>query len=134
MKRCSGREQERKMPRRDRPQQIRGVLGLLAIAWGLGFAAPAAALQIVVNSAQDGPIQPDDQLTLREAIALAQGSLTLDQLSPAEAAQVDGQEVVPRARPVLKQQRIGNRRGVFSVFVAQQRIEAIVPRVAVGQT
>ncbi|AFY65091.1 hypothetical protein GEI7407_0593 [Geitlerinema sp. PCC 7407] len=93
MKRCSGREQERKMPRRDRPQPIRGVLGLLAIAWGLGFAAPAAALQIVVNSAQDGPIQPDDQLTLREAIALAQGSLTLDQLSPAEAAQVDGQEV-----------------------------------------
>jgi outer membrane protein OmpA-like peptidoglycan-associated protein len=45
-------------------------------------------LRIVVNSNQDGAIQPDGQLTLREAIALANGSLTLEQLSDAEKTQV----------------------------------------------
>jgi hypothetical protein len=45
-------------------------------------------LRILVNSAQDGPIAPDQGLTLREAIALNNGDLTLDRLSPQEAAQV----------------------------------------------
>jgi Periplasmic copper-binding protein (NosD) len=49
-------------------------------------------LRILVNSAQDGPIQPDQNLTLREAIALTNGTLSLDRLSPQEAAQVQPAE------------------------------------------
>jgi outer membrane protein OmpA-like peptidoglycan-associated protein len=45
-------------------------------------------LRITVNSALDGPIQPDAALTLREAIALANGTLPLTSLSPAEQAAV----------------------------------------------
>jgi hypothetical protein len=44
--------------------------------------------QITVNSDRDGDIQPDLELTLREAIAIANGSLTLEQLSNAERSQV----------------------------------------------
>ncbi|PZV16205.1 MAG: cell envelope biogenesis protein OmpA [Pseudanabaena sp.] len=44
--------------------------------------------QITVNSNQDGNIQPDRELTLREAIEIANGSLTLDRLSEPERAQV----------------------------------------------
>ncbi|MCX5935816.1 MAG: OmpA family protein [Pseudanabaena sp. LacPavin_0818_WC45_MAG_42_6] len=44
--------------------------------------------QITVNSDRDGDIQPDLELTLREAIAIANGSLTLEQLSNAERFQV----------------------------------------------
>jgi outer membrane protein OmpA-like peptidoglycan-associated protein len=47
-----------------------------------------AALRVVVNSAQDGVIAPDDGLTLREAIALVNGDLAVEQLSEAEQAQV----------------------------------------------
>ncbi|HEY9807135.1 MAG TPA: hypothetical protein V6D04_11240, partial [Candidatus Obscuribacterales bacterium] len=50
--------------------------------------SPPAPLRVVVNSNQDGPIQPDAALTLREAIALTNGSLTRDRLSTAEQAQV----------------------------------------------
>ncbi len=50
-------------------------------------AAPRGS-RMVVNSNQDGPIQADQGLTLREAIALANGTLTLEQLSEAEKAQV----------------------------------------------
>jgi hypothetical protein len=39
---------------------------------------------VVVNSNQDGAIQPDDGLTLREAIAIVNGQLSTDQLSAAE--------------------------------------------------
>jgi hypothetical protein len=46
------------------------------------------AFRVVVNSAQDGPIQADQGLTLREAIALTNGELSVDRLSPQEAAQV----------------------------------------------
>jgi outer membrane protein OmpA-like peptidoglycan-associated protein len=45
-------------------------------------------LRVVVNSNQDGNIQPDDQLTLREAIELANGTLSVAQLSSAEKALV----------------------------------------------
>ncbi|NEO91335.1 MAG: OmpA family protein [Moorea sp. SIO3G5] len=46
-------------------------------------------LKVVVNSNQDGSVQPDNNLTLREAIKLINGTLTLDQLSPTEQAQVE---------------------------------------------
>ena len=45
-------------------------------------------VQIKVNSPQDGPITPDDQLTLREAISITNGTLTLAELSDVEQGQV----------------------------------------------
>ncbi|MEM1242400.1 MAG: right-handed parallel beta-helix repeat-containing protein, partial [Cyanobacteria bacterium P01_H01_bin.26] len=42
----------------------------------------------MVNSPQDGPITPDDQLTLREAIAITNGTITSADLSVAEQQQV----------------------------------------------
>jgi hypothetical protein len=50
--------------------------------------AARPSLRAIVNSAQDGPIQADQGLTLREAIALTNGDLSVDRLSPQEAAQV----------------------------------------------
>jgi hypothetical protein len=47
-----------------------------------------AALKAVVNSNLDGPIQPDESFTLREAIALHNGALPLAALSAAEREQV----------------------------------------------
>ena len=47
-----------------------------------------AHLNVVVNSNQDGGIQPDSSLTLREAIALVNGELAVERLSEAEKAQV----------------------------------------------
>ncbi|MEM8544049.1 MAG: OmpA family protein [Cyanobacteria bacterium P01_H01_bin.119] len=73
------------------------VVGLLvttllsqAIAWAQDAPQPAAppVLHVVVNSNQDGPIQADDGLTLREAIELTNGTLSLAALSPVERAQV----------------------------------------------
>lgn len=61
-------------------------------AWAQAPMAPA--VQIVVNSAADGPIQADDDLTLREAIALANGTLPFKDLSATEQAQVQG-TIVP---------------------------------------
>jgi Right handed beta helix region len=76
-------------------QQIIQVAGSLL---PMGFAAVAlsataqtvqlrAPLKIVVNSPQD-TLMTDTALTLREAISLANGTLSLDRLSPAERAQV----------------------------------------------
>lgn len=48
----------------------------------------AAHLSVIVNSNQDGGIQADSSLTLREAIALVNGQLSIDRLSVAEKAQV----------------------------------------------
>ncbi|MEO0866905.1 MAG: OmpA family protein [Cyanobacteria bacterium J06642_11] len=45
-------------------------------------------VQVTVNSPQDGPITPDDQLTLREAIAITNGTLIPADLSIAEQQQV----------------------------------------------
>ncbi|MEL7509104.1 MAG: cell envelope biogenesis protein OmpA, partial [Cyanobacteria bacterium J06554_1] len=45
-------------------------------------------VQIKVNSPQDGPIMRDNQLTLREAIAITNGTLTTAELSNAEQQQV----------------------------------------------
>lgn len=49
---------------------------------------PATALRMVVNSSDDGAVQPDERLTLREAIALANGTLPVERLSDAEKAQI----------------------------------------------
>ena len=45
-------------------------------------------VQIKVNSPQDGPITPDDQLTLREAISITNGTLTMAELSNKEQQQI----------------------------------------------
>ena len=45
-------------------------------------------VQLTVNSPQDGPITPDEQLTLREAISITNGTLTLGDLSVAEQQQI----------------------------------------------
>ncbi|MDZ8053346.1 MAG: OmpA family protein [Aulosira sp. ZfuVER01] len=46
------------------------------------------SLRVVVNSNQDGNVKPDNQLTLREAIQLVNGTLSVAQLSSVEKAQV----------------------------------------------
>ncbi|MBW4642777.1 MAG: OmpA family protein [Goleter apudmare HA4340-LM2] len=47
-----------------------------------------SSLRVVVNSNQDGDVLADDQLTLREAIELVNGTLSTTQLSSAEKALV----------------------------------------------
>lgn len=62
---------------------------LLAIASSgtpVALAQPAS-LQVTVTSNQD-TVQPDEGVTLREAIQLVNGTRTLEQLSPAERSQV----------------------------------------------
>ena len=49
-------------------------------------------LQVIVTSAQDGPVEADSGLTLREAIALTNGDLSRERLSPQEAALVQEAE------------------------------------------
>lgn len=63
-----------------------GVVGAIAPALGQS-ALPAYSL--VVTSADDGPIAADDGLTLREALELANGTLSLEELSEAEQALVE---------------------------------------------
>ncbi|MEL6459145.1 MAG: OmpA family protein [Cyanobacteria bacterium J06621_15] len=46
------------------------------------------SLSVTVNSNQDGGIQPDNSLTLREAISIVNGSLSLEQLSATEKSLV----------------------------------------------
>ena len=48
----------------------------------------ALSLSVTVNSNQDGEIQADNALTLREAIAIVNGNLPLEQLSTAEKSLV----------------------------------------------
>ena len=82
---------------------------LSAIAVSLALAASPSLAQtpdtsatqsfrVTVNSNQDGAVQADDALTLREAIAIVNGTLPLEQLSPAQKAQV---EVLTGARPQI---------------------------------
>jgi Right handed beta helix region len=74
-----------------RPQNIIGVLYLLPLL-SLFSATPSWAaeppLKAIVNSSQD-EILADTQLTLREAIALVNGTLSIAQLSPTEKTQVE---------------------------------------------
>ncbi|MBD2595162.1 OmpA family protein [Nostoc spongiaeforme FACHB-130] len=46
------------------------------------------AFRVIVNSNQDGQIQPDEKLTLREAIAIVNGNLSVEKLSNQEKAQI----------------------------------------------
>ncbi|HEY9763829.1 MAG TPA: OmpA family protein [Trichocoleus sp.] len=48
------------------------------------LASEAPALQVTVNSPLDGPIQPDEALTLREALELVNGTLPVAALSEVE--------------------------------------------------
>ena len=59
----------------------------LTIAFSIGFTSPTIATtpaialyQITVNSNQD-TVQPDDRITLREAIEISNGTLNYNQLS-----------------------------------------------------
>ncbi|MEL6381232.1 MAG: OmpA family protein [Cyanobacteria bacterium J06626_18] len=63
-------------------------LGTAAIAQQPSNPTSLDAFDITVDSAQDGPITADEALTLREAIAIANGTLALDALSATEQAQV----------------------------------------------
>jgi outer membrane protein OmpA-like peptidoglycan-associated protein len=81
-----------------------------------GSALPASALeyrafmQITVNSHRD-EIKADNDLTLREAIAILNGDLKLEQLSPAERKQI--QDITPNSRNRIE----------FQLPVGNQRIE-----------
>ena len=63
---------------------------LLLTAPNIAFAQQntALSLSVTVNSNQDGVIQADDALTLREAIAIVNGNLPIEQLSSAEKSLV----------------------------------------------
>lgn len=61
---------------------------LLTSQVALGQTASPQQVRVVVNSNSDGDIKPDEQLTLREAIALVNGTLSVDRLSTTERAQV----------------------------------------------
>ncbi len=56
------------------------------------------SVRAIVNSNQDGAIAPDASLTLREAIGLVNGTLSLNQLSSAEKAQVKSLSINTRSR------------------------------------
>jgi len=68
---------------------------LLSLAFGFLLLYPQIAkaqtnigLRVIVNSNQDGPVQAEDKLTLREAIEIVNGTLPVDKLSSAQKAQV----------------------------------------------
>ena len=63
---------------------------LLLTTPNIAFAQPntALSLSVTVNSNQDGEIQADGNLTLREAISIVNGSLSLEKLSTAEKSLV----------------------------------------------
>ncbi len=71
------------------------LIGIVSIPFATDYLAIAETtnsqipnFQITVNSDRDDDIQADRELTLREAIAIANGSLTLDRLSDTERALV----------------------------------------------
>jgi len=66
-----------------------GAIAPLLLAQTIPTPEPGNPLQIVVNGNGD-TVQPDDRLTLREAIQLANGSISMAQLSPVEQRQVTG--------------------------------------------
>ncbi|MEM7712310.1 MAG: OmpA family protein [Cyanobacteria bacterium P01_A01_bin.68] len=63
---------------------------LLLTTPNIAFAQPnpALSLSVTVNSNQDGAIQADGNLTLREAISIVNGTLSLNQLSSTEQSLV----------------------------------------------
>ena len=64
---------------------------LLTSGVALSQTPTSPALRVVVNSNSDGNIQADSELTLREAIALVNGTLSVEQLSSSEKALVQPQ-------------------------------------------
>ena len=70
------------------------LVGTAALAVTLPLAASSAQAQettpysVIVNSATDGAVRPDDALTLREAIEVINGTLPIAELSTAERARV----------------------------------------------
>ncbi|MFE4107447.1 right-handed parallel beta-helix repeat-containing protein [Almyronema epifaneia] len=66
-----------------------GLATPLAIADNVSSTEDLPVLRVTVNSSSDGPVAADAELTLREAISLSNGILTLEQLSAAEKAQVE---------------------------------------------
>ncbi|MBW4691207.1 MAG: OmpA family protein [Lyngbya sp. HA4199-MV5] len=68
---------------------LSAVLIALSASTVLAQTPPATpSVRVTVNSNQDG-VQADELLTLREAIAIVNGTLPLDKLSPTEQAQVE---------------------------------------------
>lgn len=66
-----------------------GLIGFIGSTYSQTIAQTTSTnYQITVNSDRDDDIQSDRELTLREAIAIANGSLTLDRLSETERAQI----------------------------------------------
>jgi outer membrane protein OmpA-like peptidoglycan-associated protein len=82
-----------------RGQKVNLVIGLSSLVclaaeqaiWMQPASAAPQPLRVVVNSDQD-TIQADDGITLREAIALVNGTLSLDKLSATEKAQVSASD------------------------------------------
>ncbi|PZO44532.1 MAG: cell envelope biogenesis protein OmpA [Pseudanabaena frigida] len=65
------------------------LIGLVGVTCSKAIAQTAPiSYQITVNSDLDSDVQPDRELTLREAIEIANGSLKIDRLTDAERAQV----------------------------------------------
>ncbi|MBW4432071.1 MAG: OmpA family protein [Pelatocladus maniniholoensis HA4357-MV3] len=79
---------------KERRQKAKGIIYLLPLTVYLlppevAFAqTPTPAVRVVVNSSQDGSPTPDNAVTLREAIAIVNGTLPTAKLSAAEKAQV----------------------------------------------
>lgn len=76
---------------------VLAIVGWVPITTSQPASTPKPAFRVVVNSNQD-QIQPDQGLTLREAIALVNGTLSLESLSAAEKAQVEALEGAASAR------------------------------------
>jgi outer membrane protein OmpA-like peptidoglycan-associated protein len=64
------------------------LLPLVFLLLPVSATAQTENLKVVVNSNQDGAVNPDDALTLREAIEIVNGTLPLDRLSSAEQSLV----------------------------------------------
>lgn len=60
--------------------------------------SPQTSYKITVNSNQDNQVNPDNFLTLREAILFINGELTLNQLSPSEKNQI---KTLPNNQPSI---------------------------------
>ncbi len=64
------------------------LLPLSGVAVGHPDGKSISAIQVIVNSNLDGAVKAEEVLTLREAIALVNGTLTLDKLSDRQRSQV----------------------------------------------
>ncbi|MEM9805343.1 MAG: OmpA family protein [Cyanobacteria bacterium P01_D01_bin.56] len=82
--------------------RISKLVGTAVLAMTLPLGAQKAMAQavtpyaVIVNSATDGEVRPDDALTLREAIEVINGTLPVTELSVAERARV-----TPAPSPVI---------------------------------